>query len=103
MWGRGRDCINEQTHYGCRRSMRESLRGGLDHMRSSPPEWERELQRLFVDKFWKAMRLFYGPHCPTEQANHNLLTLSKDSNPYPCHAPPGSTEASSAPSRVPTR
>jgi hypothetical protein len=48
------------------------------------------------------MRLLYGTHRPTEQANLNLLTLSKDSNPYPGHAPPGSTEALSAPSRVRT-
>jgi hypothetical protein len=34
------------------------------------------------------MRLFYGSHCPTEQANLNLLTLSKDSNLSPVPLPP---------------
>jgi hypothetical protein len=34
------------------------------------------------------MRLFYGSHCPTEQANLTLFTLSKDSNLSPVPLPP---------------
>src|ERR1700722_19347319 len=38
---------------------------------------KRELLRLFVGKSWRAMGPLKGLHCPTEQANLNLLTLSK--------------------------